>query len=197
MFRAPALLVLGLCIAGCGGESNSTAPANATAPAAAVENTTGEAAAAAPQNKPVALDANGLSVLADGTTKLLAFGTPMTDVLAELAVAVAGKASEPTTKDGCTTYSWEAGRHEILSLFARDGKFVGFEGGPGYGMANEIGFGSTRAELDAALDPKYGAPDEMGQIPFTVNGLRGLVEADGPEAGVVLLEAGTKCPAEA
>jgi hypothetical protein len=140
------------------------------------------------------LHPQGLQLMVDGQTRLIAFGTPMAELGAQLNEAT-GLAGEESVKDmACRTTSWarEDGPY-ILDIYSRDGQFVGYHGGPGHRTAQGIGFGSTRAELDAAYDVQVSPANAQGQLPFTANGLRGVLEEDGPGGSVVAIMAGEEC----
>ena len=55
-----------------------------------------------------------------------------------------------------------------------------------------IGVGSTRAELEAAYDPKFEQMEDGG-FDFTIPGFRGEIQGEGPSAAIVGIAAGEIC----
>ena len=204
---AAILLTLSLCLAACnrgGGNNNSAKAAAANQGDAAVPAAGGNAAAAAAapdagqSGVAVALDSEGLRAVEEqsGRTSLLAFGRPVDEALQSLNRLFGANPTEDGTNEECgggpmRIVQWANG----VTILASDGIFSGWqvdEAGPT--TINGIGVGSTRAQLDEALDPEV-QESTLGTEFATGEGdsIGGLLSADGAGGRVTTMWAGDTC----
>jgi hypothetical protein len=193
----PALALAALLTA-CGQPAEESTPAAPAAPAEAAKPA--EPATPAVPARPagaVALDQEGLRLVGEnGSTRLVAFGTPTADVVAALS-SVLGNPSDRSMNEECGAGATEfvTWSPELDALFM-DGKFTGWSvGSRSVGKVTTmdgIGVGSTRQQLTAALADLKVEESSLG-LEFAAGSLSGVLDKDGPDGRVEALWGGTSC----
>jgi hypothetical protein len=190
-------IALVLSLAACDEPTNNLSAANALVEnnvvAAATNAQTGNNAAAA--NGPaIALEGEGLRALdpQNGHATQLPFGLEEATTITALTAAF-GRPDTITTNSECgegplKSASWSKG----LTVYFQDGKFVGWGGAVDLKTADGIGFGSTRAELDAAYSPKV-EETSLGTEFTTDGGMSGILESAAKDAAISEIWAGMTC----
>jgi hypothetical protein len=190
------LVVATLLLAACSQQSNAPA-ASTTAPTPAVSapapsNTTPSpplaATDAAPAPKPVTLVLRGDGIDLGG---VLAFGTPSDELIKKLTAHFSQPPGNVDTLNECgegvlKMAGWDNG----FTTYSQDGKFVGWAS-VDQRTAEGIGFGSSRAALDAAYHPEV-TESSLGWE-FYVNGLSGILESNAPDAAISEFWSGMTC----
>ncbi len=139
-------------------------------------------------SKAVILRGDGLATI-DG--KKLPFGTGIDVAIERLQTALDETPSGRDALDQCgpgkiEVVNWDSG----LTAFFKGGRFVGWSS-IDQRSAEGIGFGSSRAEVVAAYDPKI-TSDPSGER-FSVDGLIGVFDSDADDAQVSAFWAGMAC----
>lgn len=195
-----ALLVLGSCAPETGGEARGNQVGNGAAKAEFAEPALRPAQPVPTPRSParsgrnLAVDAEGLHVVAGATPRPLPFGLPQERVLAVLQ-AFRGPADRGTNSEcgaGPLDYAvWADG----LTLHFQDGRFAGWaldgraEGA--HSTRSGIGPGSTRRELEAAYNSRI-EQSSLG-TEFTAGGISGILHGAGGEARITDMWAGLSC----
>lgn len=189
-------LVIAFGLAACDKPSQPpAAPAEPAAPAAAATPAT----PAAPATPLVALDQEGLRLVAGdtGSTRLLAFDRPSDEAVTALTGALGAPKSRSTNSEcgaGPIDFvEWANG----LQVMSQGGKFVGwsFDGrGTGAKLTtmDGVGVGSSRAELKAALPSATVEESTLGQE-FTAGDYSGILSGPGADAKIEAIWAGVNC----
>lgn len=199
------LVGLSLCLAaGCnrgagnnGAKAANTATANAAAAAAN---------SAAPAGQPrsqatLGLAPEGLQAIDthSGSTRMIAFGTPIDDALRGLTGLIGAPANDATNSEcgaGPTRIvQWNNG----LMVLAQNNQFQGWMiDQPSITMMNGIGVGSTRAQLDQAFNPEVeqstlGTEFSFGDVGEDGYATGGLLSAEGGDGRVTAMWSGLTC----
>jgi len=170
-------------------------PAAPQAPAA----TAAPAAPVAPAAPLVALDQEGLRlVAATGSTVLVAFDQPTDTTVSALAGALGAPRSRSTNSEcGAGPIDFVEWSNGLSALFQND-KFVGWSLG-GHGASgvplttlDGVGVGSSRAELKAALPATTVEETTLGQE-FTAGAYSGILSGPGADAKIETIWAGVSC----
>lgn len=185
------LLIMGACDEAPVG-SNAAAPVapDNVAPVAASDKDAAKVMA----GPMIALEGEGLRLIdpESGHATPLPFGMDKDATLRALSMGMKGRPDQVQTNNECgegplEVATWSKG----LSAYFQAGKFVGWGGAVDLKTMDGIGFGSTRAQLDAA----YRATVEQSSLgtEFSANGLSGILESDAPDAAVSEIWAGMTC----
>jgi hypothetical protein len=189
------LVVATLLLAACSSPSNApsasaTAPTPATsAPALSTTPSPPVAAAEpAPAPAPAKLVLRGDGIDLGG---VIAFDTPADELIKKLTAFFSQPPSNVDTLNECgegvlNMAGWDNG----FTIYSQDGKFVGWAS-VDQRTAEGIGFGSSRAALDAAYHPEV-AESSLGWE-FYVNGLSGILESNAPDAAISEFWSGMTC----
>lgn len=186
------LLAAVLMIAACDdGEGANNAVAPASNNAAVAQNNVVAAADAGPA---LVLEGEGLRLIDPVTTHAtpIPFGTDKAMALRAISAGMKGAPDTQTSNSECgegplEMASWNKG----LSVYFQDGKFVGWGGAVDLKTMNGIGFGSTRAQLDAAFSPTV-EESSLG-TEFHAAGLSGILESTAKDAAISEIWAGMTC----
>jgi hypothetical protein len=189
------LVVLTLLLAACSPQSEApvasaaaptpavTAPPPATVPAVPVA-----AAEPAPAPKPATLVLRGDGIDLGG---VIAFGTPSDELIRKLTAFFSQPPGNVASLSDCGEGALEmAGWDNGFTTYSQEGKFTGWAS-VDQRTAEGIGFGSTRAELDAAYQPEV-TESSLGWE-FYVDGLSGILESDAPDAAISAFWSGMSC----
>lgn len=205
------IAVLTLLLAGCSAQpsgepapepaSNVTAAPPLTAPPTPTPASGGPAAASAQgeANPKLAIEAEGLRwfLQPSGSARPIPFGTPRDQVLASLE-RVRGPAGQGTNQDcgaGPVQYAnWADG----LSLVFQNGRLAGWgldgRAAGALGTANNVGPGTTRAELDSSFANVEVRQTSLG-AEFAAGGISGVLDGPGRQAKITDMWAGVNCVA--
>lgn len=157
---------------------------------------TPESAAAPPATEApaIALDGEGLRLVAkpSGSTRLLAFGAPQSDVVnAVNATEPSATPKQAESADcGATVVTWPSG----LSAYFTFGKFAGWavrENSPKLTTMSGVGVGSKRSALESAYSTTI-TTSTLG-TEFTAGGIAGLLASLATDARVTNMWAGSAC----
>jgi hypothetical protein len=135
-------------------------------------------------------------VLESGAARHVTFGTSHDSTLQILGAAL-GNPMEQARNDECGAGPLDyAAFRGGLSLYFQDGKFAGWdldgrEKGGVFALANGIGIGSTRRQLEAAGDVRV-RESTIGHE-FALGDLSGLIDSSAATGKVTNLWAGTTC----
>jgi len=143
-----------------------------------------------PDASPVVLRGDGVAV---GDGQALAFGGAQDATIDALTGAFGQAPSSLDTITECTggaqvLASWDNG----FAAFFKRGKFIGWTA-VDQRTAAGIGFGSSRADLEAAHDVRVKAEEEGAT--FAGEGFSGWLETAAPDARITDFRAGTSCSA--
>ena len=198
MFRA-SVITIGLALAACSqapgsnpSEPGSTVTANESAadaaPAAPAPTPTGAGATAFVRAE---LAGDGITYRGgEGAAPIkVSFGASEQDATGHL-VTITGESTEyfDPNAAGCSTTSFGE-----TSAYFQKGRFIGYStSDKELKTAAGIGVGSTRAALEAAYKADF-MQTEDGGLDFTIPGMRGVVQGDGPKAVIDEMAAGEIC----
>jgi hypothetical protein len=176
--RGTILVGLALALAAC----NDAGAAGDEAGGNEVAATPADASAA------VVLRGDGVSLAEGGK---IAFGTSADQTVDRLAAAFGAPPSNRERLPDCgpgplEAVSWDNG----FSAYMHDGRFTGWTA-LDQRTAEGIGFGSTRAELDAAYHPAIERTSLGAE--WSADGISGVLESDAPDAAVSAIWAGETC----
>ena len=124
-------------------------------------------------------------------SSVLPFGTDAATVRAatDRALLPGGEMATPDCGPGSSTV-----QHEYLFLRLQGGDFVGWTTGtPGLTTAEDIGVGSTLAELREALPPVTVTESTLGAEWSTPGGLAGFLDGTADSSVVSSMGAGVQC----
>ena len=148
----------------------------------------------------IALDGDGLRLVSDpgGSTRLLEFGTPRTQV-DEIVGKALGEAPKRTELDECGEGPMEFSKFGGLQLSYLDGKLLGWtaERDPRFSTMDGISAGMRRTEA-AKIRPVVPFADSTLENEFSFgqegeNAIGGFFENDSPSARISTLDAGANC----
>jgi hypothetical protein len=194
-FRHPALLIFVLTTVGC--EAPDQGAANAIAAPNDNSAVSGVRRANQGTQKPLGLMLSGDGLLAvarpDGPTRTIAFGSAQSSVIESIS-SFLGTPDQEGDNEECPAgpvhfASWSKG---LMANF-QDNKFVGWGGAVDLRTARNIGFGSTRAQLDKAYDPTI-EESSLG-VEFSAEELSGILESTAADAAITEIWAGVTCVA--
>jgi hypothetical protein len=189
------LVILTLLLAACSPPSEAPVasvaaptPAATPAPPATVPIPPAVAVEPAPEARPATLVLRGDGIDLGG---VIAFDSPADAMISRVSAFFGQPPGNVATLSDCGEGQLEmAGWDNGFTTYSQDGKFTGWAS-VDQRTAEGIGFGSSRAALDAAYHPEV-SESSLGWE-FYVNGLSGILESDAPDAAISEFWSGMTC----
>ncbi|MGA9581976.1 MAG: hypothetical protein WBR13_08420 [Allosphingosinicella sp.] len=126
----------------------------------------------------------------------IAFGTDGRGAITRVGALLGAHDSETSTE--CGAGPMEFASFDQMVLMLQQGKLVGWElrqfsEQPWIGTPGGVTIGTPRSELQAALGAAPAVERSSLGVEFSAGGFHGVLSADGPDATVTALWAGTNC----